>query len=87
MKKITFFYLSNCPYCHRANALIDEIIAEDPKYAAVEFDRIEESQQRALAETYDYWYVPCFFLGKEKLMEGVPTKEKVKAAMDIALNA
>ena len=39
----------------------------------------------ALAESYDYWYVPCFFIGKDKLMEGVPSKEKVKAAMDAAL--
>ena len=85
MKKITYFYLANCPHCRHCNQLIDEIIAEEPKYAAVEFDRIEESKQSALAESYDYWYVPCFFIGQEKLMEGVPSKEKVKAAMDVAL--
>ena len=86
MKKITYFYLASCPHCIRANKLIDEIIAEDPKYAAVVFDRIEESQQMSVAKTYDYWYVPCFFIGKEKLMEGVPSKEKIKAAMDAALS-
>ena len=85
MKKITYFYLASCPHCRRCNTLIDEIVAEDPKYAAVEFERIEESQNPSIAETYDYWYVPCFFIGKEKVMEGVPSKEKIKAAMDEAL--
>ena len=87
MKKITYFYLTNCPHCHHADRLIQEIIAEDSRYAAVEFEKIEESQQKALADSYDYWYVPCFYLDGEKLMEGVPSKEKVKAAMDAALNA
>ncbi len=83
--KITYFYLANCPHCRNADRIIQEIVAEDSKYAGVTFEKIEESQNKALADSYDYWYVPCFYLGKQKLMEGVPTKEKIQAAMDMAL--
>lgn len=86
MKKITYFYLANCPYCYQADRLIQEIIAENSQYAAVQFEKIEESEQKALADSFDYWYVPCFYLDGEKLMEGVPSREKIKAAMDAALN-
>ena len=48
--KITYFYLASCPHCRRCNTLIDEIVSENPKYAAVEFERIEESQNPSIAE-------------------------------------
>ncbi len=84
--ELTYFYLKSCPHCHRADQLIQELIAENPSYKKVSFRKVEESEEKALADSYDYWYVPCFYLGEEKLMEGVPSKEKVKAAMDRALN-
>ena len=74
-------------HCHRADRLIQELVSEDPKYAAIKFHRVEESEEAALADSYDYWYVPCLYLGREKLMEGVPSKEKIRAAMDRALES
>lgn len=85
--ELTYFYLRTCPHCHRADRLIQELVSEDPKYAAIKFHRVEESEEAALADSYDYWYVPCLYLGKEKLMEGVPSKEKIRAAMDRALES
>ena len=83
--ELTYFYLRTCPHCCRADEIIRELIAENPKYADVKFRKVEESEEKELADSYDYWYVPCFYLGTEKLMEGVPSKEKVKAALDRAL--
>jgi len=84
--ELTYFYLRTCPHCHHADRLIQELISENPEYANVKFHKVEESEEKELADSYDYWYVPCFYLGEEKLMEGVPSKEKVKAAMDRVLH-
>lgn len=85
--EITYFYLQNCPHCRHADQLIQEIIHEEPKYSAVKFRKVEETEEKALADSFDYWYVPCFYLGEDKLMEGVPSKEKIRAAMEKALEA
>ena len=46
---------------------------------------MDEEENPKLAETLDYYYVPSFFVDGKKLMEGVPTKEKVKAVLDAAM--
>ena len=87
MKELTYFYLENCPFCKKANAMIDEITAADATLAAVVMNRIEESQNRELADSYDYFYVPCFFLGDQKLFEGDPSAEDIKTVLQTAANA
>ena len=69
MEKLTLFYLDTCPYCRNARRALDELYAEDPGLRDVPIDWINEDEQAALAETYDYYAVPSIFLGKEKLYE------------------
>lgn len=88
MKKITLFYLQNCPYCHNAKKALEELIKENPEYSEISVEWIEESQQPELAEQYDYYYVPAIFLGNMKLYEANPSedyaacKKNVQAALD-----
>lgn len=91
MKKLTLFHLDTCPYCINAKKALAELIAEDPAYGTVEIDWIEESRQPALANQYDYYYVPTIYDGQTKLYEASPAesyadcKKNVKAALDVAL--
>ena len=75
MAKATIFYLTNCPYCRNAQRAVRELQAEDPACAALELEWIEESQQPALAEQYDYYYVPSVFAGRDKLYECSPAED------------
>ena len=50
MKKVTYFHLPTCPYCIRADKILAELVAEHPKFAAVEFERINEMEQPELAD-------------------------------------
>ena len=86
MKKLTYFYMRGCPYCRAADGWLNELRAEDPRYAAVEIERVEENEQRALADSYDYYYVPSFFIGSRKLHEGAATREKIKAVMEACVD-
>ena len=85
MKEITYFYLRNCPYCKMADKMIAELIDENPGFADISIKKIEESEDPELADKYDYYYVPCFWIGDDKVHEGVPTKEKVRAVLNAAL--
>ncbi len=83
--KLTLFYLPYCPHCRLALRFIDELRAKDKRYASVEVEMIDESREKALADSYDYWYVPCFYLGREKLHEGHAEPDDVKRVFDRAL--
>ena len=85
MKEITYFYMRGCPFCRRADDFISELIQENPAFSAVKINKIEERENSALARSYDYFYVPCLWLGGQKLHEGVPTKEKIRMCLESAL--
>lgn len=56
-----------------------------PELRGVNIEAIEEQEQKELADSLDYWYVPTYFVDGVKLLEGVPTKEKVEAVLRAAL--
>ena len=84
MNELLFFYLPNCPHCKLAMRLLEELQKENPAYAEIPIRRIDESREKALAESYDYWYVPCFFYQGKKLHEGHAEREDVRRALETA---
>lgn len=68
--KLKLFYLPGCPHCKLALKYMDQLRAENPAFKDIEIEMIDESRERALANSYDYWYVPCFYVEKSKLHEG-----------------
>ena len=88
MKKLTIFYLQNCPYCRNAIRAVEEICAENPALKSVSIKWIEERQNPGLAEQYDYYYVPSVFLGKDKLYECNPADDynAIKRYIQQAMN-
>lgn len=82
MKKTKLFYLKYCPYCRRAIGYMDELM-RDPKYKDVLIERIEESENKALADCYDYYLVPCFYIDEKKVFEGAMEKDDVKKVLDM----
>ena len=93
MKKVTLFYMVGCPYCNNARKAIEELKREDEWCAQVDIEWIDERKESALAEQYDYYYVPSIFLGKTKLYEASPSqnaqeiKESVRQALYAAAEA
>lgn len=83
MKEILLMYLPGCPYCRQAEQMLRELMAE-PAYAGLSIRRVNEAEEKAFADSLDYYYVPCFYVDGVKLLEGVPTKKKVKAVLDAA---
>lgn len=69
MKKITMFYLEECPFCIKAKKAMEELMNENEEYKKLDIEKIEENENVALAENYDYYAVPSLFIGKDKYYE------------------
>jgi glutaredoxin len=79
---LKLFYLNYCPYCKKALSLLEILQRDNPDYAKIEVEKIEESENKQLASSYDYYLVPSFFIGKRKVFEGAMNKEDVKKVLD-----
>lgn len=85
MKKVTLFVLRSCPYCVRALNYLDTLKKENPSYANIVIEQIDEGEHPEIANKFDYWYVPTFYIDNVKHHEGVPTLEKVENVLKAAL--
>lgn len=84
MKPIRMFMFESCPHCQRALAWMEECKKENPQYAALPVEMIDEKKNPALANQYDYYYVPCYFVGDEKVHEGAASKEIIRKVLETA---
>lgn len=84
---LRFFMLPTCPHCKNALRYMDELRAESPQYADVSITTINETLHPDIAKQYSYYLVPAFFLGDNKLHEGVPSKDLIRGVFDQYLAA
>ena len=89
MKEVLMFYLEDCGYCQKARRALDELFEADPRYRQIPLTRIEESRQPELADRYDYYSVPSYFVGGKKIFEArlFMSYEEIKAGTKAALDA
>ncbi len=91
MKKIIAFRLNGCPYCRQAVKAIEELSAENEKYASVSVEWVEENEHPEISAKYDYYYVPAFFVDGVKVYEArrgesyEECRENVRRVFDEAL--
>ena len=83
MQEITMFVLKNCPYCRQAQKDLDVLLA-DPRYRNIRITKIDEGENPQLADQYDYYYVPTFYLCAQKKLEGALTRAQIQALLDEA---
>ncbi len=83
--------MEGCPYCRNARKAMEELKKENPAYEKLDIDWVEENEQPEISEKYDYFHVPAYFIGQEKLFECSPMqgyaeiRENVKRVFDAAL--
>lgn len=39
MKKITMFYLEECPFCQKAKKAMEELMTENPAYQSLDIEK------------------------------------------------
>ena len=89
MKKLTFIYLKGCPYCKKAMKAFDALLNANDEYKKVEIDAVEEGENPDRIASLDYYHVPTYYIGDDKLLEASPgdSYEVIEAATKKALEA
>lgn len=83
--------LERLPYCKNAFRAIDELVAENPKYADIHINWVEDQDAHELFKTHPYEYYPNLWFDLDKQYEAQPgesyeqTKALIKAVLDKAL--
>lgn len=78
------FKMEGCPYCAKAFRLVRQIQKQQPELRGVDIEVIDENQRPDIADRYDYWYVPTFYVDGQKLLEGDPSAEQVEHVLRAA---
>jgi len=79
------FIMKTCPYCKAALGWMEELYKENAQYKSLTIDIIDEIARPDIAGKYDYYYVPTYYIGEEKMHEGVASLEKIRRVFDAAL--
>ena len=77
--------MNTCPYCIAAIRWMNELMKKDEAYRALSITMIDEKANSEIAGKYDYYYVPTYYVGDEKVHEGAASLEQIKAVFDAAL--
>lgn len=90
MKNIKMFHLNDCGYCDKARKAMKELKQED-KYKDVVVETIEETEHPDIADQYDYYATPTYYVDEKKIFEAhigmtyEQIKAEVKHVFDLAL--
>ena len=85
MKEVLYFYSPGCPFCKKADKFIAQALSENSEWEKVEIKRIDEVAQKEYAATFDYYYVPCIYVGGEKVIEGKVNRFEIDDMFEKAL--
>ncbi|SHJ16181.1 thioredoxin family protein [Lutispora thermophila] len=78
MEKNLLFILKSCPYCKQALSWMEELKKENPAYEEVAFTIIDEKENPDIADKYDYYLVPTYYVNGKKVHEGAASREIVE---------
>lgn len=84
MKDILMFILPDCPHCRLALRVQDELLEEHPEWKNIPMRIVDESVEVDFANAHDYYYVPTWYVGGEKVFEGHAEKEDVEKILRLA---
>lgn len=87
MKKVYMMITSWCPHCRKAKGWLEELRKDNGEYAKVDIEVIDEEKEpdKIKEHGFEYYYVPTFYVEKEKVFEGVPSKELVENVLKKAV--
>lgn len=80
MDEITLFILEDCPHCKLALAHQRELIAAHPEWDEIPIRVVDEAVEVGYANSFDYYYVPCYYVNGVKVHEGHAERADVERA-------
>ncbi len=84
MKEILLFVLKDCPHCKLALKFQEELFAARPRWRDIPLRVVDEDKEAAYAASFDYYYVPCYYVDGVKVHEGHAEKADVERVFQAA---
>ncbi len=78
------FTMASCPYCRVAHRWMDQLLESHPEFKDIQMEIIDEVQHPDIANDYDYWFVPTYYVGDHKVHEGAASKKIIKKVFEQA---
>lgn len=85
MKPVLLLVMESCPYCKQVLRWMEELRIENPEFAKIEVEMIDENLHPDIAKQYEYYYVPTYYVDGLKVHEGAATKDIVRSVFEKAL--
>ena len=70
--ELLFIYMDGSPYCRLANEVLEDLFASHPEYKKIPLVKVNENREPEKLKGRNYYYVPTFFYGEEKIYEAQP---------------
>lgn len=87
MKEVLLFKLTHCPHCKLALKCQEELFAQHPEWRDVPLKVVDEAEEPELANSYDYYYVPTYYVDGKKVHEGHAEMADVERVFRMAAEA
>lgn len=84
MKPILMLTMASCPYCQKALGYMDDYLNQHPDCKEIQITKIDENLQPDVANLYDYYYVPSYFVDGVKVHEGAATPQDIARVFELA---
>lgn len=84
MKPVLMFTMESCPYCREARLWMEELKKENAKYTDIAVTVIDERRHPDVANEYDYYYVPTYYVDGVKIHEGAASKDVIRGVFEKA---
>ena len=86
MQEITMFTMEACPFCKDAHKWMNILFSSQPQYAEIPLTIIDEVEEPEIAAKYDYYYVPTYYIGNQKVHEGAASYDIIRDVFEKAFN-
>lgn len=70
MKEILLFVMEGCPHCDLAMQYQAALLSQRPQWRDIPLRIVDETVETDFANGFDYYYVPTYYVGEEKVHEG-----------------
>lgn len=79
------FKLAACPHCKLALRYMEELTEAHPEWGKIPVTFVDEGKEPELADQYDYYFVPTYYVGGVKVHEGHAEKADVERVFRAAM--
>lgn len=78
MKTIVMLYRVTCKHCREALGIMETLQSEKEMYRKLPIRYVDVERDIQEGRRGEVLHVPCYYVGEEKAMEGIPDKKKIE---------